>query len=214
MAGRSEAPDQADAIAAGGAKKAGAARVEANARLTSSTAVVLLVLLAAEGATLLSLHRLLTVHVVVGMLLVPPVVVKICSTGYRFARYYLGDPAYRAKGAPPALLRLLGPFVVVLTAVLLASGIALLLAPLRWRADLLFVHKASFVLWFGAMAIHVLGHLFEVLSLGSKDWYGRARRDVRGAGARQSLLAASLAAGLLLAIWIAPHVGSYYWLSR
>jgi hypothetical protein len=172
------------------------------------------VLLAAEGATLLSVHRLLTVHALIGVLLVPPVVLKVGSTGYRFARYYLGDAAYRAKGPPPALLRLLGPFVVVLTAALLASGIALLLAPLRWRADLLFVHKASFVLWFGAMAIHVLGHLFEVLNLGSKDWYGRARRNISGAGTRQWVLAGSLVAGLLLAVWIAPHVGSYYGLSR
>src|SRR5215470_3587314 len=64
--------------------------VEANARLTSGTAVVLLVPLAAEGITILRIRGLISVHVFIGMLLVPPVLVKTCSTVYRFARYYLG----------------------------------------------------------------------------------------------------------------------------
>jgi hypothetical protein len=47
--------------------------VEANARRTGSTAAVLLVLLAAEGLTILRVGRLLTWHVFLGMMLVPPV---------------------------------------------------------------------------------------------------------------------------------------------
>jgi len=46
--------------------------VEANARLTGSIAAVLLVLLAAEGLTILRVGRLLTWHVFLGMVLVPP----------------------------------------------------------------------------------------------------------------------------------------------
>ena len=34
----------------------------------------------------------------IGMVLIPPVALKLGSTGYRFARYYLGSPVYRAKG--------------------------------------------------------------------------------------------------------------------
>jgi len=75
--------------------------VEANARLTSGAAVVLLVLLAAEGVTILRIRGLISVHVFIGMLLVPPVLVKTCSTVYRFARYYLGAPGFRRKGSPP-----------------------------------------------------------------------------------------------------------------
>ena len=99
-----------------------------NARLTASNAALLLVLLAAEGATLLRVRQLISPHVFLGMVLIPPVLVKLGSTGYRFARYYLGAPAYRRKGPPPVLLRLLGPVVVILTVVVLASGVALLLA--------------------------------------------------------------------------------------
>jgi hypothetical protein len=183
--------------------------VEANARLTASNAAVLLVLLAAEGATILRIRQLISPHVFLGMLLIPPVLLKIASTGYRFARYYLGAPAYRRKGAPPILLRLLGPVVVILTVMLLASGVALLLASPAWSRQLLFVHKASFVLWFCAMTVHVLGHLAEVARLGPRDWLRRTRRDVRGAGGRQWLIAASLVAGALLGLVMLSRVGPW-----
>ena len=45
--------------------------VEGNARLTASVAVVLFVLLAAEGVTILRIRPLLTPHVFIGMLLAP-----------------------------------------------------------------------------------------------------------------------------------------------
>src|SRR5271166_1577104 len=183
--------------------------VEANARLTASTAALLFVLLAAEGLTIPFIRRLLTPHVVIGMVLLPLVLVKIGSTGYRFFRYYAGNPAYVKKGPPPALLRLLGPFVVVLTLALFGSGIALLFSSGQWRADLQFLHKASFVLWFGAMTIHVLLHLRDTASLAPRDWYGRARGEIAGAGARQWLLVASLAIGALLGMLFAAKVGTF-----
>ena len=183
--------------------------VKSNARLTASNAAVLLVLLAAEGVTILRVRQLVTPHVFIGMLLIPPVLVKIGSTGYRFVRYYRGSPAYRRKGPPPVLLRLLGPVVVILTGVLLASGVALLLAGPAWSAQLLFVHKASFVLWFFAMTVHVLGHLAEVARLAPRDWLRRTRREVRGAGGRQWLIAASLVAGALLGLAMLGQIGPW-----
>ena len=125
---------------------------------------------------------------------------KIGSTSWRFVRYYRGSPAYRRKGPPPALLRLLGPVVVILTVGVLASGVALVLAPHSLRHTLLFIHKASFVLWFGAMTIHVLGHLVETARLAPKDWLHRTRQDVAGATARLWALAASLVAGVILGV--------------
>jgi len=183
--------------------------VESNARLTASNAVVLLVLLAAEGLTILRVRQLVSPHVFIGMLLIPPVLVKVGSTGYRFARYYLGAPEYRRKGPPPALLRLLGPVVVLLTVVLLASGVALLLASPAWSSELLFVHKASFVLWFFAMTVHVLAHLAETARVAPRDWLRRTRRDVRGADGRLWLIAASLVAGALLGLAILGRIGPW-----
>lgn len=183
--------------------------VEANARLTGMTAAVLLVLFAAEGLTILRITSLLTPHVVIGMLLVPPILVKMGSTGWRFTKYYLGSPEYRRKGPPPPLLRLLGPFVVVLTVALMASGIALLLAPVSMRSGLLTLHKAAFVLWFIAMVVHVLGHLLDTARLAPRDFYWRTRHQVRGAGARQWLLVGALGLGLVLAVALAPKVGPW-----
>ena len=184
-------------------------RVEANARLTAMTGALLLVLLAAEGFTILRIHKLLTLHVVIGMVLVPPVLVKSGSTTWRFARYYLGSPEYRRKGPPPALLRLLGPFLVVLTVAVLGSGIALLLGPTSARSELLLIHKATFILWIAAMAAHVLGHLVDTARLAPKDFYWRTRRQVRGAGMRQWVLVGAFCLGLLLAVVVVPKVGPW-----
>ena len=60
--------------------------VESNSRLTAATAVVLLVLFAVEGFTILGVRRHLNIHVFVGVLLIPPVLLKIGSTGWRFTR--------------------------------------------------------------------------------------------------------------------------------
>jgi hypothetical protein len=81
------------------------------------------------------------------MMLVPPVALKIGSTGWRFARSYLNDPEYRRKGPPAVVLRLLGPFLVVLTVTVFASGIGLRFAPSLWQGRQLTLHKASFVLF-------------------------------------------------------------------
>jgi len=64
--------------------------VAGNSHLTALTAIPLLILLAAEGLTLLSLQAYVKWHVIIGMLIVPLVGLKLGSTGYRFLRYYTG----------------------------------------------------------------------------------------------------------------------------
>lgn len=179
--------------------------VEGNSRLTAGAGALLFVLLAAEGVTILSVRGLLNAHVFIGMLLIPPVLVKTASTGWRFFRYYTGSAAYVRKGPPPRLLRLLGPAVVVLTVAVLASGVALILVPASSQRLLLQAHKASFVLWFAVTAAHVLGHLLETARLAPADWVRRSRRQVAGAGTRQWLLVASVVTGAILgAVMLAP----------
>lgn len=182
--------------------------MESNSRLTATAAVVLLILFLVEGVTLLDVRAHLNVHVFVGMLALPPVLVKIGSTGWRFARYYRGAPPYRRKGPPPTLLRLLGPVLVVLTALLLASGIALVITPAA-RPQLLFVHQASFLMWLAAMAIHVLGHLQETASLAPLDLARRTRSQVAGASARQWAVISSLAVGVVLGLVMLTATAHY-----
>ena len=59
-------------------------------------------------------------------MLIPPVLLKVASTGYRLVRYYRGSAPYVRKGPPPILLRVLGPLLVLSTGALLATGLALL----------------------------------------------------------------------------------------
>jgi hypothetical protein len=174
--------------------------VEGNARITGTFGAVIFVLLFVEGVTVLRVDRLISVHVFIGVLLTPLVVVKLASTAYRFARYYTGRAEYVEKGPPPIVLRLLGPVVSVLTVAVVATGIgAVLRRDVHW---VVLAHKASFILWFGAMTIHVLGHALETpaLALGDlRSRFGRAPR-VPGTGWRTAILALALAAGLPLAI--------------
>jgi hypothetical protein len=178
--------------------------------LTVSVAVVLLVLLAAEGITILRVRRLLTAHVFIGTLLVPPVMVKMGSTLWKFSQYYLGNEEYRRMGPPVPVMRILGPAVVILTVVVFATRIVPLLGPQSMRAQMLQLHRISFTLWFGVMAIHVLGHIAETAKVAPRDWMHRTRRQVDGASARQWALAISLVLGLVLALAVVPQVGPWF----
>jgi hypothetical protein len=184
--------------------------VESNARLTAMTAAVLLVLLSAEGITLLRLHSLLWLHVLIGTALVPPVLLKMGSTFYRFVRYYRGSPAYRRKGPPPAVLRIFGPLVVVTTLTVLGSGIALMFVDASLRQPMLLLHKASFILWFAAMTVHVLGHIVETARLAPLDWLNRAHADIAGARWRQWAVAASMAVGAPLGVLLMGRANSWF----
>jgi hypothetical protein len=175
---------------------------EANRRLTAVTAAVLLLLLAAEGVTVLRIRVLLPAHYFIGLLLVPPVLLKLGSTGYRVARYYLGDPRYRRDGPPALSLRLLAVVVVGSTVLLLASGVELWLFGFRYGSGWLTLHEDSFLVWFFAMAAHVVAHLERTRRLAAAEVTGGGQ--VPGALTRRSLVTASLVLGLLLALVSLP----------
>jgi hypothetical protein len=104
---------------------------------------------------------------------------------------------------------LLGPIVVVLTVTVLATGVALLFAGPSWRSRLLFLHKASFVLWFGAMTIHVISHVAATARLAPRDYIRRTRREVSGAGLRQWTVIASVVLGVMLGFLLLGRVGPW-----
>ncbi len=167
-----------------------------NEHLTAVVAAVLLLLLAIEGATLLRLHPLLTVHAFVGMLLIPVVALKLASTGWRMLRYYGGDDEYVGRGPPPLLLRaLVAPVLIVSTIVLLATGTALLVLD-QTEGALVGLHKASFIVWFGAAAVHVLAHVSKLPRL--------LRNRAAGLGLRIALVVGGVGAGLVLAVATLP----------
>jgi hypothetical protein len=175
---------------------------DGNARLTAAVAVVLLVLLAAEGLTLVGgVRHLLTPHIFIGLLLIPPIALKLGSVGWRMGNYYRRIDEYVRKGPPHVLLRILvAPVLVTSTVVLFASGIA---AALDGHGGLfLALHKASFVVWGLAFGVHVLAHFAKLPALVVPEW-SRADR-LGGRRLRSYLIAGSLVAGLALAIAAVP----------
>jgi hypothetical protein len=165
------------------------------------TALVLLVLLAVEGGTLLALQSLLSVHIFVGMLLVPVVGLKLATTGYRFFSYYTGRREYVEAGPPTILRRLTAPLLVVSTVGLFASGVALA-AFGPGRPLVLGLHKASFVVWVAAMTVHVLAHVARLPASSALEVRGGG--GVGGSRIRLALLAAAAFAGAVLALATLP----------
>lgn len=210
---RATSPPTAAGPNSGSGARSGA---EGNERLTAITGALLLVLLAAEGVTILSLRSLLYWHYFIGFLLIGPVCVKLGSTGYRFVRYYTRNREYVRKGPPAPLLRVLGPIVILTTAGVLGTGVALgLVKGTTYDGiPILFLHKASFVLWTGAMTIHVLAYIWRLpklirADLSSSRAYGAAVA-VGGRGLRWSVTVAGLAGGVVLAMTLAHLSGSWY----
>jgi hypothetical protein len=181
-----------------------------NERLTAASSALLLALLAVIGVTLLRLGQLLSVHLFVGMLLIPPVLLKLGSTGYRFIRYYTANAAYRRKGPPPALLRVLAPALIASTLVVFASGVALLFVGPSSRGELLPIHKFSFIAWGALVGVHVLAHLPSIPRAFAAD-YGRSSLsgDVTGRSGRTLALAGALVAGIVVAIIVIPQFGPW-----
>lgn len=175
---------------------------DGNERLTGTTAFVLLLLLMTEGVTILFLGPLLSVHLFVGLVLIPPVALKLASTGYRFGRYYTSDGAYRAKGPPPLVLRATAPVLIVASVVVLGSGVWLLLAGPRVRGSVMPIHKISFIVWGAFFAVHVLGHLPRLPRILRPDYGARERDPLRGAGraGRQLAVGCALVAGVAVAL--------------
>jgi hypothetical protein len=191
--------------------------VDGNERLTAATAVVLVVLLAALGVTILSIHRLIWWHFLLGMLLIPLVLLKLGSTGWRFVRYYRGSPEYVRRGPPLLPLRLMAPLVVAATVAVFGSGVALLVVGPA-GGILVGLHKASFVVWFAVTALHVLAHLRPLPQLVAAD---RRRRpvppkgSVPGTAGRRLLHAGTIVAGAVLAIAMVRYAHPWvHWFGR
>lgn len=170
--------------------------VESNARLTASVGLVLLVLLAIEFLSGLSIRGSLLLHIRLGVFVIPPLLLKLGTTGYRFARYYTREPRYRAAGTPSLAMRILAPFLVALTVVVFASGVELWLFGERFGFFWVPLHHGSAYLWFAAATIHVGNYIRRAPQLALADW----QDHLKGVFTRRSVVVASLVFGAVLAI--------------
>jgi hypothetical protein len=182
---------------------------EGNEILTSAAAVVLLGLLVAEGYTIVDLRALLTAHMFIGMVLIPPVLLKLASTGYRSLRYYPRSRASRAKGPPLLPLRLLAPVLVASTIAVLVTGV-LMLAHEHKSDTVLLIHQASAIVLGVLLAVHVVAYASRVFRSVRADWGAARREAVPGAGLRGMLLAAALGGGAALALALLPVMHAWH----
>ena len=168
-----------------------------NERLTSTTGAVLFVLLGLIGITVLQVRALLPEHLLLGFALIPPLGLKMFSTGYRFVRYYSGDPVYRRAGPPRLMLRLIAPIVVISTVALFVTGLELWAFGLRFGSIWVAAHKLSFVIWLPFTLIHAFSYFDKSASAVAAELSGKTHD---GAFARGSLVVGALVAGIVLAL--------------
>jgi len=171
---------------------------DGNERLTAAVGIVLIVLTLVELATVLfGLQQFLSLHVFVGFVLIPPVLLKLASTGWRFTRYYTWSEAYRLKGAPQLIMRLLAPILVAATVVLFASGVAMGITHGRALHIARQLHGPASVVWMVLVGVHVLVYLRRALVSVKEDVAASSRAAVSGARARTALVVAAIVAGVI-----------------
>ena len=194
-------PTEADPVLGGG--------IEGNEELTAIAGAILIVLFAVLGVTILQVRQLIWLHLFLGLLLLGPVFLKLLSAGYRFARYYLRNAVYVAKGPPALPLRAMGPVLVALTVVVFASGVVALFDGPRHRATPLTIHKVSFIAWLVFFGLHLLAHTPGLPVSLRAARHGNHGRDLDrvsgGAAGRWIAVSGALVGGAVLAVVLIPH---------
>ena len=183
-----------------------------NRHLTALLGAVLLAGILVELGTLfLGLRQTLTVHIAVGVALIPIVALKLASTGWRMIRYYTHAPAYRAEGPPRPFLRGIAPLVVGSTVSLLASGVGLVIAgpgAQFFRA----LHSASFAVFLLVVGAHAFAHLPKLRRFATADWI--AGRRVQGHALRRAAVGFALVTGGAFAIASVQSIGPWLTLAQ
>lgn len=184
-----------------------------NAQLTAWTGLFLLVVFLAELVTLLDVSGAISWHLALGVLLIPPALLKTGSAGWRILRYYTGHGPYRSAGPPPTVLRVLGPLVVLSTLALLGTGVALVLvgatasrqtlfSVLGQQVDVLTFHQAAFIGWAVVTGLHVLGRTVPA-------WQLVRGRGVPGPLPRSMAFVATLALAVVCVGWVLTQSGGW-----
>ena len=178
---------------------------DGNKRLTAAVGVLLLAPILLEIATvLLGVHTFMSWHVFVGIALIPLVVLKLATTGWRFVHYYTRSRAYVAQGPPQIAMRLLAPLFVVATVVLFGSGVAMGLLHGHALQLARRLHGPASVIWLVLLGLHVLVYLGRALKDTADDVRPADPASIRGKTARRYGLATAVVCGLLLGSALVP----------
>lgn len=204
-------------------------RPAANGRLTALLGVVLLALLIVQVASalffaLLSFNVSLPAgpvfdtvrpaHFFIGLLLLPVVALKLASTGWRFAMYYLGRPAYKRAGPPSLAGRLVAPLMVASITVLFLSGIEMWSFRNQFIAYWTQIHVLAAIAFVSALVAHLVLNGRRAHREAARDLARELGEPVAGRFTRRGVVVGGLAAGLALAVsganWPSPMLSWLY----
>ncbi|MCL5115894.1 MAG: hypothetical protein M1272_01950 [Firmicutes bacterium] len=176
-----------------------------NERLTALAGAVLFGLFVIEMVVTANLHKLILVHIFIGTLLAGPLVVKLASVGYRFFSYYAkSSPAFVAKGPPNIWLRLLAPFLILLTLMLFLSGLVLAVEGPPPNRLVFLVHAGSAALWIPLIVVHVYAHLRQVPRALQQEWSRHSKQKLSDRIKRLRITVIALIVGAIAAIALVP----------
>lgn len=175
-----------------------------NERLTALAGGILFVLFLIDMVVTANLRQSILVHIFIGTLLAGPLAVKMTSVGYRFFRYYAKSPAFVEKGPPNIWLRLLAPFLIVLTLTLFLSGLALVLVGPSHAEVFRLIHAGSAALWLPLIVVHVYAHIRQVPKSLRQEWSQRSRSQLTDRVKRLRINIIALVAGAIAAVALMP----------
>ena len=164
------------------------------------TALVILFLI--EVLTVPIMSHAVAWHIAVGLIAVPLIVGKLTYSSMRFIGYYRGDERYLKAGVPWFPLRILAPFLVITTVLVIGSGVELDVAgPTSFSATFLApAHFLLSVVWFLLMAFHVAAYANRAARSTIKDMsYRLTKPRPTSSRSRVAIFIATCAIGIVLA---------------
>lgn len=178
--------------------------IERNNRITAIAGTILFILIIAELVITANMDQLRSEHIFVGVLITGPLVVKLCSTGYRFFRYYTKSPDYVKAGPPNLLLRILAPFLVITTILVFMSGLGLVLGGHAHAGLFHRIHVLSVTFWLPLLSIHIYAYIRKATGLMAHDWTKQSKFHVPGRVGRLILNISALILSGIAAFTITP----------
>jgi hypothetical protein len=183
---------------------------DGNERLTAVVGLLLIVPIVVELVTIvLGVHTFMSLHVFVGVALIPPVLLKLGSTGWRFGRYYTRNREYVAVGPPQLAMRMLAPLLVVATVVLFGSGVAMGVLHGHALQTARRLHGPASAVFLVLIGVHVLVYVRRALISSREELRSATRRGVQGATWRTYALAGALVVGLVVGVATVP--AQHHW---
>ncbi|WP_298443244.1 hypothetical protein [Ferrimicrobium sp.] len=164
--------------------------------------VALAIIFLIEILTVPIMSHAIAWHIAVGLVAVPLLVGKLTYSSLRFIGYYRGDERYLQAGVPWFPLRVLAPFLVITTVLVIGSGVELDVAgPTSFSAT--FLAPAHFLLsavWFLLMAFHVVAYFNRAARSTIKDMsYRLTQPRPKSSRSRVAIFLFTCAIGIVLA---------------